>query len=439
MGHDQDLVARIVRVRDDRQAGLQDVVRIVRRHDDRDQRRVGGGAADGAVGERQGDRLPRPAAAVECGLQGGHVAVPRLRLAARRRRAGAHAPAVKALAHMDYRGVPLRHAQRQVVVLREVERAAEAAEIAHQGGAVHRQVPCVHHGGQQQRAPIRLAEQVQGAVIEVDLALVRVHKINRRVGAQPGRDLGEGVVRQHVVVVQQGDVVPGRHRQRLVAGRRDAAVPGRVADLDPRVQRREAVQQGLQAGLARAVIDQAQLPVRVGLAQHGQDRPLEQRQRRAVHRHQHRDQRTRRRGAGMGRVQPEPLGGADLFGPVAAQDRGRELLGVGRRTAGRQQADGAQQRADAGCRARGRGGGDHRGEFGRQRRGGLHRLQLRQLVVGRLLRIVVQRRQQRHARCGGDARRQDGHRRGRRLDARLRGRRVQPGEAPPAHGVEIQR
>ena len=125
-----------------------------------------------------------------------------------------------------------------------------------------------------------------------DHVLVGVDHVEVGVGGDAVGDVLEGVGGEGVVVVQEGDVVAGGEVQGGVGGVRRSrrAVSWRVRWM----RGSEAAwrsQRGDDLGVGGAVVDQAQLPVGVGLVADGGDRLLEHVQRRVVDGGEHRDQR----------------------------------------------------------------------------------------------------------------------------------------------------
>ena len=142
--------------------------------------------------------------------------------------------------------------------------------------------------------PVGFEERVEAATVEVDLVLVGVHVVDVVVGVDGGRHRAERVGVQLVVVVEEGDELAGRHRQRVVGGGDDptarwparhphASVGGSPVEDSPDVW------------LGRAVVDEAVLPVAVGLTAHRGEHRQQHVLRRVADRGEDREARRRHR------------------------------------------------------------------------------------------------------------------------------------------------
>ena len=214
------------------------------------------------------------------------------------------APVVEHVRQVDDARAALGHPQGQIVVLAAVVLRAQAADRLDQGAAHHEEVPEVHPRGERVRAPLGLEVGIEQPARVVDLVLVAVeHVAVAGRGAQ--RDHRQGVGREQVVVVEEGHELAARQRERGVAGRRDAARP-RAAHHPHAWVARVLLQQRRDVGGARAVVGDAQLPVRVDLRQHRVERGPQVRRAGIVDRHDHADPRqargARERGAQQGQI-----------------------------------------------------------------------------------------------------------------------------------------
>ena len=155
------------------------------------------------------------------------------------------------------------------------------------------QVSDVHRAEQVDRREVGLEEGVGADPVRGQLVGVGVDDVERRVGGQRLGDPQQRVGGELVVVVEEAGELALAERQGGVGRGRDAAVLARYLDLDPRVLRRVALQQGGQLGLPGAVVDDAELPVGVDLAAHRLDRLRQVAQVGPVGRHRERDRRPR--------------------------------------------------------------------------------------------------------------------------------------------------
>ena len=205
------------------------------------------------------------------------------------------------------RGRELEHAERQVVVLGSLEALAESPGAAHELGSVHAEVADDVLRQEQVRAEVGLEIGVDPPAPPVELVLVAVDDVGVRMAGELGRDAPEGVRGELVVVVEQGDELAPRHRQRGVGGGRDVAPDRAVREPDPGVGAREGLERLANAGARRGVVRDAQLPARVGLRADGLDGTGQPERVGVVGRHQDREDRPRCRSDGGGLLAlPDP-------------------------------------------------------------------------------------------------------------------------------------
>ena len=198
----------------------------------------------------------------------------------------------------------LHEPQHEVVVLAAVESRPKAAELQRQAPPVDAEMAGVHQGVHVLRGPSGLDVAYEGPVVG-DHVLVAVEHVEGGVGGDAVGDVLQRVGGEGVVVVQQGDVVAGGEREGGVGGVGDA-VGGVVAgEVDAGVGGGVALQRGGDLGVGGAVVDEAQLPVGVGLVAHGGDGLLEHGQGWVVDRGEHRDERPAR-GDVLGRRDAAP-------------------------------------------------------------------------------------------------------------------------------------
>ena len=233
---------------------------------------------DAAASEMLGDRDRLGEIGVGLGL-----------LAACRRR-GVGAPVVEDPRDVgDAVGV-LHETEHEVIVLAAVESRLKAAELERQAPPVDAEMAGVHQGVHVLRGPSGLDVTNEGAVVGHHV-LVAVEHVEGGVGGDAVGDVLEGVGGEGVVVVQQGDVVAGGECEGGVGGFGDAAGGGVAGEVDAGVGGGVALQGGGDLGVGGAVVDQAQLPVGVGLVAHGGDGLLEHGQGWVVDGGEHRDER----------------------------------------------------------------------------------------------------------------------------------------------------
>ena len=185
----------------------------------------------------------------------------------------------------------------EVVVLATVEVRAETADLLGQRTAVHAEVARVHQRDDVVRAPARLGVAVDRAILTKDV-LVAVEHVEFGVGGDAVGNLLQGVGGECVVVVQQRDVVARGQREGMVGGGGDPAGGVVAADADPLVCCRVLLERADDLRVARAVIDETELPVGVGLVDDRGNGLVQHVQRRVVHWREHRDQRGTRVGRG---------------------------------------------------------------------------------------------------------------------------------------------
>ena len=99
----------------------------------------------------------------------------------------------------------------------------------------------------------------------------------------------QGLVLEHVVVVEEDRELARRHLERPVGGVGDAAVLAPEVQLDARVLRRVLLQHPLHVGLGGAVVRDAQLPLGIELRAHGFEHLAQHRLGRIERGHEHRD------------------------------------------------------------------------------------------------------------------------------------------------------
>lgn len=196
---------------------------------------------------------------------------------------------------------------------------------------------------QQIGRPRRLEERVEALAVGVDLVLVGIEEVAVGMGGDAGCHRGQGVRRQLVVVVEEGDEGGAGQLQRAVAGAGDAAVLAERGDLDASVEAGQRGQVGAELLVARRVVADAQLPVAHRLGEHRADATFERPARGAEHRHEHRHERVgvaRRVGVRLARhggadaaethrqvpcAQPPVVGAAVLAGVERVGAVGRRL------------------------------------------------------------------------------------------------------------------
>ena len=142
-------------------------------------------------------------------------------------------PVVEDLGEMGDAAAALRQSEHQLEVLDPVEGGVEAASLAHQRGACHEQMADVHRAECVHRRPVRLVKGGEPTPAAVELVLVGVEEVGRRVRLDRGGDHLQRVGRKRVVVVEECDVLATGHRHSAVRRRRDPGVALGEVDPDP--------------------------------------------------------------------------------------------------------------------------------------------------------------------------------------------------------------
>ena len=184
----------------------------------------------------------------------------------------------------------LHQPKHEVVVLAAVEPRRKSADVDSQCPPVHPQMAGVHQSGHVLRRPAGLGVPLDQAPV-IDDILVGIDHVDVRFGRDPVGNRLEGVGGEHVVVVQQRDILSGGELQRGIRGDRDPACGLPSHEADARVRGGVTLQRGDDLVVGGAVIDQAQLPVSEHLCSNGGDCLLEHLRGRVVDGRQDRDQR----------------------------------------------------------------------------------------------------------------------------------------------------
>jgi hypothetical protein len=175
------------------------------------------------------------------------------------------APAIEDVGDVDDLLRLFGGAQDEVVVLRDREGLVPAADRAQQLGAKAHEVDDVRVRAQElgrERRPVGVAHHLVALVGDEDLVgidHVRVVLEDRLGHAE------ERVLLEDVVMVHEHHVLARGQRERAVRGARDAAVFGGVGELDALVDRGELLHVLAHVGHLRAVVGEAELPVRIEL------------------------------------------------------------------------------------------------------------------------------------------------------------------------------
>ncbi len=240
-------------------------------------------------------------------------------------------PVVQDLRHMHHL-VPVQvlgDPQDQVPVLAALVPLRETADLLDEVTADDAEMADAVLPQQQQRVEVGLEVVGDPMAVDVDQVLVAVHQAGVRPGGQVDGHRGQRLGGQQVVVVQEGHPPAGGHGQRRVGGRSDVAVVGAPDHLDPPVAGGVAGQDLADGRIGGAVVGDAQLPVRVPLAQHRLDGFPQQRHRRVVDRQQHADSRR------VGQVlylalqaSPERFVGGVVAGGPLSEGQGRVHRGL---------------------------------------------------------------------------------------------------------------
>ena len=119
---------------------------------------------------------------------------------------------------------PLGGAQRQIVILRQIEFLPKTAKLENEGATIGAQVPDIHRGNKQLWVPLRFEERRVAFALFAQSVLVAVENVGVRNFHRRARQFVERERRQDVVVIQARDKITGRHFQRAVAVFRDAKI-----------------------------------------------------------------------------------------------------------------------------------------------------------------------------------------------------------------------
>ena len=214
-----------------------------------------------------------------------------LGLGSPRRALGMHPPVVQNARNVHDLFAPelFAAAQHQIVILRSLQALAEPTHLAHQIGGVHTQMregvlPLHQHG-----VPVALEVGIQQLTGWAELVFVGVKELRFGVIGDRLRHPDQRLIRQQIIVIEQGQ--PGGLHQLQGAVRTGADVAVALAEhhLDARIGRHCRLQQRADARVGGAVVGDAELPVGIDLAAHRIDRRLQPLRLRVEHRHQHRD------------------------------------------------------------------------------------------------------------------------------------------------------
>ncbi len=245
-----------------------------RRNDDRHQRLRADVAPDAVQAGRAAVEdvgTHRGAADVILERQAPGVDRPWLRLGRAGRRLRMLAPVIEDPGNVMDARRPLHDAKQQVVVLRAFVAGAKPAGIEGDLPPHHHQVAHVHGREKMLGRPVRLEAGIAAFAARIELVFVRVDHVGVAILVQPQRDFRQGVRRQLVVVIEQGDELAGGQRQRRVRRGGDAAILGGERQPETRIVLVLA-QRPDRLGRGRRVVAHADLPVGVDLAGDGPER-----------------------------------------------------------------------------------------------------------------------------------------------------------------------
>ena len=102
----------------------------------------------------------------------------------------------------------LGEAEHQVVILAALEPDSKPSDLPDDFSPVHAQVARIHLGKKGVRRPVRLEEGHVPDAFFADFVLVAVDHVRIRMGIEQGGILVEGIGRDFVVMIQQGDELP---------------------------------------------------------------------------------------------------------------------------------------------------------------------------------------------------------------------------------------
>src|SRR5687767_8730864 len=134
--------------------------------------------------------------------------------------------------------------------------------------------------------PIRLEIGIETAASVIDLVFVRVDELRAGMALNREGDLGEGMRPQHIVMIEQRDIVSGRQLEGRVGGLGYVTIDLTVNDLDAFVLRLPMVESRPDPRCSRGIVGDAEFPVLVNLRPYAFDRLIQYGARRVVDRHQ---------------------------------------------------------------------------------------------------------------------------------------------------------
>ena len=201
-------------------------------------------------------------------------------------------PVVQHLRYMENFFGFFRTAENKVIVLGAVKFPAKSSGLPGQPRSHHKKVGDIIVGPQQIQVEIRFKVGLKVfRKIRGHLILVRVDRVRLRIRRQRFGNPEQGLRGQKIVVIQQPHKLAPGHLQSFVGISGDAQVFLKIFHPDPLISAGVPPKYLLHPILAAAGIDDAQLPMGIGLFLYRQDHLLQKPGRRPVSGYRHADQR----------------------------------------------------------------------------------------------------------------------------------------------------
>ena len=185
---------------------------------------------------------------------------------------------------------PLGEPQEKLEVLDAVEGGIEAAHRFDQAAPGGKQMADVHHPERVDGRPIGLQERVPALALGRQLVLVAVDHVRLGVAVELADHAQERFGGELVVVVEEGDELSLAEIESPVRRGRDPGVLLQEQRFDAAIGLGRPLDRLPNPAFCRAVVDDPQLPVRIGLGADRVDRLLQQAPLGLVGGHHHRDQ-----------------------------------------------------------------------------------------------------------------------------------------------------
>ncbi len=191
----------------------------------------------------------------------------------------------------DRAGAGFDQAYDQIVILGAVGARPQPTQSSQNIQANGEQVVDTVLSQQPLAIDVRLEHRGEASTGRVEGVLVRVDRSRLRARGEAGRDHGQSVGRQHIVMVQEQRHLTVRCVHRRVGGRHNALRRIEPDQIDPRIAGGLGSQDLSDLRRRRTVVHDAQPPVAVDLPAHLTEAIASVRRARIVHRHQDRNPR----------------------------------------------------------------------------------------------------------------------------------------------------